>query len=77
MPVISETDYWETARRHFEKESRMFMSRLLRHLGLTQIELPMYPVSADEVVEWTDLPNGNRFYRIKGQWRLDGDSRSE
>ena len=71
---FKDIDPWDVARRHYEKQTMMFMSRLLRHFGVTQVELPMYPVSADEVLEMRELPEkGAVFYRIKGQLKLDGD----
>lgn len=64
-------DPWDVARAHYEREMRLFMARMLRHFNVTQIELPLYEVNASDTVEWQDLPNGNRLYRIKGHLLID------
>lgn len=66
-------DPWEAARLHYEREMHRFMARLMRHFNVTQIELPMYELPADAVIERTDLiDKGAVFYRIKGHLDLRG-----
>lgn len=64
-------DPWKVAERHYEREMHLFMCRLMRHLGVTQIEVPNYPVSAkDELVMTENFAKNSRFYRIKGEFQI-------
>lgn len=73
--VLSEKDAWETARKHYERQSMMFMVGLMRHLGLTQIELPPSVFHEVGTVEMTEnFETGGRFYRIRGEFKLDAAS---
>ena len=73
MMGMFDLDPWEVARKHYERESRIFMARIMRHFGVTQVELPQYIINAkDEFVVDHRLDNGSTFYRIKDQFEVPG-----
>lgn len=68
-----QVDPWDAAKAHYERHMMAFMVRLMRHFGVTQVELPHDTLPADVVVDSQETPTGV-FYRVKGHLRLDGDS---
>lgn len=67
-----ELDPWEVARRHYERQMHLFMARLMRHFGVTQIELSNRAIPADAVIDIVGVPEKDAtFYRIKGHLTCD------
>lgn len=72
---VFDIDPWDAARRHYERQSMLFMARLMRHFGVTQIDLPNYLVNANDTVEIQDMPESNTtFYRIKVEFQIASQS---
>lgn len=66
-------DPWEAAKRHYEKQMLEFMVKLMRHFGVTQVEMSWEPLPDGVLVEWQDTETGRRFYRVKGHLHCIGD----
>jgi hypothetical protein len=71
-------DPWAAARQYHERQMFMFVARVMRHFGVTQMELPNYPVSTSDQIEARDMPEkGATFYRIKGELALQASAPEE
>ena len=69
--MMFDLDPWESARRYYEKRQMLFMIRLMRRFGVSQVEVPNYDVDAKGEVSWQDVPERNAtLYRIKGHFEL-------